>query len=83
MLFDASLQLMNIIRSPQVQGLAPLMGGSNVIQEAMHEHGIVLAAHGPYTAAGASTFLGCTVDCISQNFSSFAGLVVALEYRFS
>lgn len=59
------------------------MGGAEVVAEAMNEHGVVLAAHGPYSAAGASEVLGCPVNCVSQNFSSFDGLVLALQGAFA
>ena len=63
----------------QAQGFVQIMGGADVVQTAVQQHNIVLAAHGPYTAAGAGAVLGCNVPCVSQNFSSFAGLVLALE----
>ena len=59
------------------------MGGAEVIAEAVREHGVVLAAHGPYSAAGASEVLGCPVDCVSQAFASFDGLVLALQQVFT
>jgi len=49
----------------------------------VRDHSIILAAHGPYTAAGAGAVLGCNVQCINQDFSSFAGLVTALEHAFA
>lgn len=59
------------------------MGSAEVVAQAVHDHGIVLAAHGPYSAAGASDVLGCPVDCVSQNFASFDGLVLALHEAFA
>ena len=67
----------------QAQGLARLMGGADVVVNAVHEHGVVLAAHGPYTAAGAGDVLGCSIACVSQSFASFDGLVLALEHCFA
>lgn len=67
----------------QAQGLVRLMGGAEVIRKAVHEHGTVLAAHGPYSAAGASEILRCPVDCVNQNFASFDGLAFALEEAFA
>lgn len=67
----------------QAQGLVRLIGGAEVIAKAVQEHGIVLAAHGPYSAAGASEVLGCPVDCVNRDFASFDGLVVALEQAFA
>ena len=45
---------------------------------------IVLAAHGPYTAAGASEVLGggVRITVVPEDFSSFAGVVGALEEEF-
>ncbi len=59
------------------------MGGAEAIRDSVHDHSIILAAHGPYTAAGAGAVLGCHVQCVNQDFSSFAGLVTALEQAFS
>lgn len=67
----------------QAEGLARLIGSTEVIATAVDEHGVVLAAHGPYSASGASEVLGCPVDCANQNFASFDGLVVALEKAFA
>ena len=41
---------------------------------------MVLAAHGPYKAAGAAVVLGTTVPVVSRNLSSFHGLVEALAH---
>ena len=67
----------------QAQGLKQIMGGAEAIRDAVHDHSIILAAHGPYTAAGAGVVLGCRIQCINQDFSSFAGLVTALEHAFA
>lgn len=67
----------------EAQGLTQIMGGAEAIRDAVHDHSIILAAHGPYTAAGAGAVLGCHVQCINQDFSSFAGLVTALEHAFA
>ncbi|KAL2521996.1 uncharacterized protein Fot_26056 [Forsythia ovata] len=42
---------------------------------------MVVAAHGPVTAAGAET-LGVGIDVVSSRFDSFIGVVDALAYRF-
>ena len=65
------------------QGLVHLMGGAQVIAEAVHQHGIILAAYGPYSAAGASETLNCPVNCVSKSFVTFDGLVLALDQPFS
>jgi hypothetical protein len=65
----------------QAQGLVRLFGGVEAVRGCVLHHSIVLAAHGVYTAAGASEVLGLPVDCISKDSSSFAGLVTALERR--
>lgn len=41
--------------------------------------GLVVAAHGPVTASGAER-LGVRVDVVSSKFSSFEGVVEALDY---
>jgi len=41
--------------------------------------GLVLAAHGPTTAAGVEGMLGCAVSVVSGDASSFGGVVAALE----
>ena len=44
---------------------------------------IVFAAHGPYTAAGASEVLkGLRISVVPEDFSTFAGVVGALEEEF-
>ena len=55
------------------------MGGVELIQEAVERHGVLLAAHGPFTADGVSRVLELDVCCVSQDFSTFGGLVTALE----
>jgi hypothetical protein len=41
--------------------------------------GIVLAAHGPYTAAGVTAETELDVDVVGTAFGSFHGVVSALE----
>ena len=48
-----------------------------------HCAGIVLAAHGPYTAAGVSAVTDLSVDVIGTAFGSFHGVVSALEAHFT
>ena len=67
----------------QAQGLARLIGSTEAIAMSVYKHGIVLAAHGPYSASGASEVLGCPIECVNQNFASFDGLAVALEQAFT
>ncbi|KAL0286913.1 UNVERIFIED_CONTAM: hypothetical protein Sangu_2714800 [Sesamum angustifolium] len=43
---------------------------------------MVVAAHGPVTAAGAEK-LGVGIDVVSSRFDSFEGVVDALEYRWN
>lgn len=43
---------------------------------------LVVAAHGPVTAAGAER-LGVSVDVVSSRFDSFDGVVDALDFRWS
>jgi hypothetical protein len=68
------------VHCPQAQGLCHLVGGKKRLVSAVQQHGILLAAHGPYTAAGAADVLGLPVPVVSKNFSSFHGLVEALGH---
>ncbi len=43
----------------QAQGLLQLMGGQRSVAAAVERHGVLLAAHGPYTAQGASQARCC------------------------
>lgn len=73
--------LILILQYPRVQAqrLASVMGGADTLMQAVTTTGVVLAAHGPYTARGAGSVLGCSVACVSENFATFAGLITALE----
>jgi hypothetical protein len=55
------------------------MGGLPALSKAITTHSVLLAAHGPYTAAGVSDTLGLPVTCVSKSFSTFDGIVSALE----
>ncbi|PNW72272.1 hypothetical protein CHLRE_16g675000v5 [Chlamydomonas reinhardtii] len=67
----------------EAQGLLQLMGGAEAFGAAVAAHGVTLAAHGPYTAAGAAAVLGLPVPVVSKNFSTFDGVVAALEEHFT
>jgi hypothetical protein len=41
------------ISSLQAQGLVKALGGTEAIRSAVEDRGMILAAHGPYTASGA------------------------------
>jgi hypothetical protein len=58
------------------------MGGVETLRAAVNDHKVLLAAHGPYTAAGATAVLGLEVNCVSQRFGSFVGVLEALEGAF-
>ncbi|KAL3147544.1 hypothetical protein ABBQ38_014597 [Trebouxia sp. C0009 RCD-2024] len=60
LLLDGSIHAIAFTSTAEAQGLSRLMGGAEVVAEAMNEHGVVLAAHGPYSAAGASLPLACS-----------------------
>ncbi len=49
-----------------------------MLRELVTRHGVLLAAHGPYTAAGAAEMVGLPVPCVAKDFSTFDGLVTAL-----
>jgi hypothetical protein len=53
----------------QAQGLCRLMGGAEALASAVRRHGVVLAAHGPYTAAGAAEVLGLPVPVVSKRYA--------------
>jgi hypothetical protein len=59
----------------QAQGLCKALGGRDVLTSALDQHKVLLAAHGPYTAAGVEDLLGRAVPCVSRDFRSFQGLV--------
>ena len=63
----------------QAQGLKGIFPD---IKEMLQEHNVLLAAHGPYTAEGVHECLDVPVRCISQNFKTFDGIVLALEHSF-
>ncbi|KAG2434103.1 hypothetical protein HXX76_007830 [Chlamydomonas incerta] len=67
----------------EAQGLLQLMGGDQAFRRAVAAHGVALAAHGPYTAAGAAAVLGLPVPVVSRSFSTFDGVVMALEEHFA
>jgi hypothetical protein len=54
---------------PQAQGLCRLMGGRDALAAAVRAHGVVLAAHGPYTAAGAGDVIGMPVPVVSKRWA--------------
>ncbi|PNH12852.1 hypothetical protein TSOC_000191 [Tetrabaena socialis] len=68
--------------SSTAEGLVQLMGGTAAFAEAVVRHGVVLAAHGPYTAEGVRGVTGLPVPVVSRAFSTFDGLVAALEAHF-
>ncbi|CAD7698650.1 unnamed protein product [Ostreobium quekettii] len=72
-----------VVPTVQAQGLVHELGPLDDIQHAIRDHHILLAAHGPYTAAGVEGVLAIPVTCISQDFSSFHGLVKAVETAIS
>jgi uroporphyrinogen-III synthase len=73
----------------EAQGLAAALGrapadaaadGAAALRAAVAARRVVLAAHGPTTAAGVADALGgCEVGIVSADYSSFAGVVTALE----
>jgi hypothetical protein len=58
----------------QAQGLLQAMGGdAAALAATLRAQHVLLAAHGPYTAAGVAETLGYPVDCVSKDFGSFEG----------
>eukprot|EP00892_Ulva_mutabilis_P012592 jgi/Ulvmu1/9705/UM055_0043.1 len=67
----------------EAQGLLSALGGVEDLQALVLDQGIVLAAHGPYTAAGVAAATDLSVDVIGSAFGSFHGVVAALEAHFT
>ncbi|GIL79758.1 hypothetical protein Vretifemale_9060 [Volvox reticuliferus] len=60
------------------------MGGAAAFADIVTRHKVLLAAHGPYTAEGVRTVTGgLAVGTVSRRFSTFDGLVTALEEHFA
>lgn len=60
------------------------MGGNrDQLADVLRAQDVLLAAHGPYTAAGVSEVLGLEVECVSKDFSSFDGLAAALARHWT
>lgn len=66
----------------EAQGLCLLLGGKQAVRDSVLRHGVVLAAHGPYTARGVQGVLDLEVPVVGRDFSSFAGVVDALEQHY-
>jgi hypothetical protein len=66
-----------------MQGLIIAAGGLETLQALLAESQVLLAAHGPYTAAGVTKTIGLPVPCVGQSFGSFHGVVAELEGHFS
>lgn len=81
MLRQGSIEAIVFSSTAEAQGLVHLIG-KEAVMEAIKANGIVLAAHGPQTAAGAAAVLGMDVPCVSKDYSSFAGVVAAIEQWF-
>eukprot|EP00775_Hariotina_reticulata_P009061 gene9061-9231_t len=82
LLQDGHFDAIAFSSTAEAQGLCILLRGREAVARAVQKHGIILAAHGPYTAAGAAEVLKLAVPVVSQNFASFQGLVSALEAAF-
>ncbi|KAK9670512.1 hypothetical protein RND81_13G206300 [Saponaria officinalis] len=68
----------------EVEGLLKSLGEYGMGFEDVRKRwaGLVVAAHGPVTAAGAES-LGVKVDVVSSKFGSFEGVVDALDHFFT
>jgi hypothetical protein len=60
-----------------------LVGGRDQLVGWIKQYNVLLAAHGPYTAAGVESILGLPVPCVSQSFGSFTGLVKELSQQLA
>lgn len=66
-----------------MQGLVAAVGGVDRLAALVADKQLLLAAHGPYTAAGVTSTTGLPVPCVGQRFGTFDGVVSALEEHFS
>lgn len=66
-----------------VQGLVAAVGGVDGLAALVADNQLLLAAHGPYTAAGVTSTTGLPVPCVGHRFVTFDGVVSALEEHFS
>ncbi|KAH7429806.1 hypothetical protein KP509_09G067100 [Ceratopteris richardii] len=71
LVFTSTAEVEGLIKSLQILGITTIRTGAKP----------VLAAHGPVTAAGAKS-LGIDIDVVSKNFSSFKGIVDALDLHW-
>lgn len=82
LLANGSIDAVVFSSTAESEALAKAMGGVETLRAAVNDHKVLLAAHGPYTAAGATAVLGLEVNCVSQRFGSFVGVLEALEGAF-
>eukprot|EP00798_Chlamydomonas_sp_ICE-L_P006553 gene6553-3205_t len=84
MLSSGQIDAIAFSSTAEAQGLVHVMGGLEALTSHITRNNVLLAAHGPYTARGVCSVLGgLPVKCVSRNFSSFHGLVRALEDHFA
>jgi uroporphyrinogen-III synthase len=77
MLESGEIDAIALSSTAEAQGLLQAVGKDALLHAV--KRGLVLAAHGPQTAAGAGKVLGLEIACVSKDYSSFAGLIHALE----
>lgn len=80
---DEKLDAIVFTSTGEVEGLLKSLGHLGLEWEVMRKRWpeMVVAAHGPVTAAGAER-LGVKVDLVSSKFDSFNGVVDALHWRW-
>ncbi|KAK9845437.1 hypothetical protein WJX81_006417 [Elliptochloris bilobata] len=83
LLRSGRIHALALTSTAEAQALAALAGGAQELRYWLHRWNVLLAAHGPYYAAGAREVFGVEVPCVSATFGSFAGLVAALDANFS
>lgn len=81
MLTSGHIKAIAFTSTAESQGLSQIVGRETLLQ-CIHEHDILLAAHGPTTARGVEKTLHIAdIDCISKDSSTFDGLAEAMAEK--
>eukprot|EP00177_Eucheuma_denticulatum_P001874 GFKZ01003343.1.p2 GENE.GFKZ01003343.1~~GFKZ01003343.1.p2 ORF type:complete len:321 (+),score=54.50 GFKZ01003343.1:251-1213(+) len=84
MLLDGRVDAVAISSSGEAHAMREVFGGGNMdeFKSKVESNDIIVGAHGPFTAAGVRQALGID-PVVSEDYSSFDGLVTVLEERFT
>ncbi|CAG9466575.1 unnamed protein product [Pedinophyceae sp. YPF-701] len=83
MLEEGDVAAVVFTSTAEAQGLAAHFGGAAAAARALERGGVVIAAHGPYTARGVRETLGLDVPVVGVDYSSFQGVTDALCAHFA